>query len=68
MNKRLNISLSARDVLRTMVVKFNLNQGSMNAFGDRYTDNQRFGINIRYTFGIKSKEERQNMMRFEMPE
>lgn len=68
MNKRLNISLSARDVLRSMVVKFNLNQGSMNAYGDRYTDNQRFGINIRYTFGIKSKEERQNMMRFEMPE
>ncbi len=57
LNKKLRITLSARDVLRTMVTSFELNQGSVITSGDRYTDNQRFGINIRYNFGIKDKEE-----------
>jgi iron complex outermembrane recepter protein len=66
LNKKLTISLSARDVFRTMVNGFELNQGSINTFGERYTDNQRFGINIRYNFGISNKRERQpNMFQFD---
>ena len=68
MNRRLNVSLSARDVLRTMVTPFSLNQGSVSMQGERYSDNQRFGINIRYTFGVRQKRERQQMFRFEMDE
>jgi iron complex outermembrane recepter protein len=66
LNKRLTVTLSARDVLRTMVNDFELNQGSISTFGNRYTDNQRFGINLRYTFGIPNRQERQqNMFQFE---
>lgn len=56
--QKLRISLNARDVLKTMVTEFELLQGSMPSYGNRYTDNRRFGINIRYSFGLKKKEER----------
>lgn len=59
--KKLSITLSARDVLRTMVTRFNINQGSINVFGERYNDNQRFGMNLRYNFGMKKRDEQQNM-------
>lgn len=65
LNRRLNITLSARDVFRTMVTHFEFNRGSMSTIGDRYTDNRRFGINIRYNFGIRDKEERKEMFDFE---
>ncbi len=65
-NKKLTLSLSARDVLRTMVNGFELNQGSITTSGQRYMDNQRFGINLRYTFGIPTKKEPdQNMFPFD---
>lgn len=67
-NKKLTITLSARDVLRTMQTGFTLNQGSISTFGERYTDNQRLGLNIRYTFGIPGRQERQNPLRFDMEE
>ncbi|MDD3877742.1 MAG: outer membrane beta-barrel protein [Bacteroidales bacterium] len=61
LDKNLLINISARDVLRTMVTKFQLNQGTIQSYGDRYTDNQRIGINIRYNFGIKKKDEMKDM-------
>jgi iron complex outermembrane recepter protein len=68
MNKRLTVSLNARDIFRTMVTSFELNQGGISSFGDRYTDNQRFGINVRYNFGISNRRDRQqNMFEFEEP-
>jgi len=70
MNRKLNVSISARDVLRTMVTQFSLNQGSMTMQGDRYTDNRRIGINIRYNFGIPKRSERREPfpMQFDMGE
>ncbi len=65
LNKKLTISLSARDVLRTMVTEFELNQGSIRTSGDRYVDNQRFGVSIRFNFGIPDRQERRNMFQFE---
>ncbi|MFH2141926.1 MAG: TonB-dependent receptor [Bacteroidota bacterium] len=64
-NDKLNISLNARDVFRTMVICYEINQGSIFAWGDKYTDNQRFGINIGYTFGIREKEEKSKIFNFE---
>ncbi len=61
MNKKLQITLNARDVLRTMVTRFHIDQGSIRVTGDRYSDNQRFGVNVRYAFGMKKKEERRGM-------
>jgi iron complex outermembrane recepter protein len=65
LNKKMTITLSARDVLRSMITKFEFNQGSIYSYGDRYTDNRRFGFNIRYNFGIKKKEERKGLPGFE---
>lgn len=62
LKKKLTITLNGRDILRTMVVHFQLNEGSIFVSGDRYTDNQRFGINIRYNFGMKKKEEKKGLM------
>lgn len=63
--KKLQVTLNARDVLRTMVTRFRLEQGTIITNGDRYTDNQRFGLNARYAFGLKKKEERRNMFQFD---
>lgn len=68
LNKKLTVSLNARDVLRTMVTQFSLNQGTIVSSGSRYADNQRFGINIRYNFGISKKENKKNPMGFENEE
>jgi len=67
-NKKLHITLNARDVLRTMVTAFELNQGAISTTGDRYADTRRFGINIRYNFGIKTKDERNGFFRLEPDE
>jgi hypothetical protein len=68
LDKKLTISLSARDILKTMVTEFEFNQGTVTSLGDRYSDNQRFGINLRYNFGIKKKEEHKEQSGFESPE
>ncbi len=67
LDRRLTVSISARDVLRTMVTDFELNQGTIRTSGSRYMDNQRFGISIRYNFGIPNRNERRdnNMFRFD---
>ena len=56
-HKHLSITLSARDLLHTMLTRFQMEQQGMIITGDRYTDNQRFGINIRYSFGRKNKDD-----------
>jgi hypothetical protein len=48
-----------------METKFKLDQGGIETYGSRYSDNQRFGINIRYNYGVKAKEERKGMPGFE---
>jgi iron complex outermembrane recepter protein len=67
-NKKLTITLNARDIFRTMINDFTFSQGSIVTTGNRYTDNRRFGINIRYNFGIREKEDRRGMPAFEEPE
>jgi len=64
-HNNLSITINARDVLRTMKVSFKLIQGSIDTYGDRYQDNQRFGINLRYNFGFKSKQDRKEFMKYE---
>ncbi|MGZ8536764.1 MAG: outer membrane beta-barrel protein [Flavisolibacter sp.] len=63
--KKLNVSLSASDILRTNKNEFYLNQGSILASGMRRNDTHRFGINLRYNFGIKKKEENNNIFNME---
>jgi iron complex outermembrane recepter protein len=65
LDRKLTISLNARDVFRTMETQFSLNQGAMPASGIRYSDTQRIGVNIRYNFGIRNKPERERSNMFD---
>lgn len=66
LDRKLTVSLNARDIFRTMEAQFLLNQGSQFTNGIRYTDTQRIGINIRYNFGIRNRQpERRNMFDFD---
>ncbi|MDP4264064.1 MAG: TonB-dependent receptor [Bacteroidota bacterium] len=64
---KLIITLSANDILATNKNNFTIKQGSINATGQRYADTRRFGINVRYNFGIRKKEET-NLFNVESPE
>jgi hypothetical protein len=56
------------DIFYTNQNDFSINQGSIHATGNRKSDTQRFGINVRYNFGIKKKEENKSMFDIESPE
>jgi hypothetical protein len=58
---KLVLTLSGNDILRTNKNDFTIKQGSVNAAGFRLSDTRRFGINIRYAFGVKKKEEKKFM-------
>lgn len=57
LKKKLTITLSATDILFTNKNEFTIQQGTVNAYGNRHSDTRRFGINLRYNFGIRKKEE-----------
>ena len=50
------------DIFFTNKNTFTLRQGSIYAKGFRENDTRRFGINIRYNFGIKPKEQKLGML------
>ena len=58
--QKLTVTLSANDIFRTNRNEFSIAQGSIDATGTRQGDTQRFGVNLRYNFGIKKKEENTN--------
>ena len=59
---KLTITLSMIDIFFTNKNNFTINQGSVNAYGERKTDSQRVGLNIRYNFGISKKEKEENKL------
>jgi iron complex outermembrane receptor protein len=67
LKQKLVVTLSANDIFYTNKNDFHINKGSIVANGTRYADTRRFGINIRYNFGIKKKEEGANMFNVEAP-
>ena len=68
LNKKLTITVNMRDVFKTMKTYYSINQSGINSSGDRYSDNQRIGINIRYNFGVKKKETKKGFMGVENDE
>ncbi|HRR09151.1 MAG TPA: TonB-dependent receptor [Rhodothermales bacterium] len=58
---KLNMALRINDILNTQKNHFNLNQGTIQASGFRSGDTRRIGLNIRYNFGFRQKEEKPNM-------
>jgi hypothetical protein len=60
LKKKINIIFSVNDALRTNHVSFSLNQGNVSAKGSRVNDTRRFGITLRYNFGLnKPKEDKE---------
>lgn len=55
------IVLTANDIFFTNFYEFTLEQGSVSATGLRRNDTRRFGMTLRYNFGIRNKEEQVNM-------
>jgi len=60
MNKKLNLTLFVNDIFKTNKNEFSIDQGSIHATGEREGDTRRFGINLRYNFGIRKKEDNNN--------
>jgi iron complex outermembrane receptor protein len=54
---KLIVTLSGNDIFWTNRNQFTLVQGSVRAEGTRLADTRRVGINIRYNFGIRKKDE-----------
>lgn len=68
LKRKLIVTLSANDIFRTLRYDFIINQGTVSAQGYRLNDTRRFGINLRYNFGIRKKEENNNLFNVESPE
>ncbi len=64
---KLTVTLSMNDIFATNKNDFIIKQGSVNASGFRQGDTRRFGINFRYNFGIRKKEENNNSIQTEVP-
>ena len=64
---KLILTASINDMFYTNKNDFSIRQGSVEASGTRLADTRRWGINIRYNFGIKKKEETNNMFNGEPP-
>ena len=62
LKRKMTLSLSANDILYTNRNDFFLSQGSVLANGSRFGDTRRFGLNLRYNFGIRRKEKEEGMM------
>ena len=58
LNKKMNVILSVNDPLRTNRNSFEINQPNFVATGIRYGDTRKFGVALKYNFGIKPKEEK----------
>ncbi len=63
-NRKLMVTASISDVFYSNKNTFTINQGNISAFGLRKSDTRRFGLNIRYNFGFKKREERANPFDF----
>ena len=57
MKRKLIVSASLSDVFLTNRNDFTLQQGSIIASGFRKADTRRFGLNLRYNFGFRKKED-----------
>jgi iron complex outermembrane recepter protein len=58
MDKKFNIIISGNDILQTNKSVFHLQQGNVFVNGTRTQDSRRFGVTLRYNFGIAPKEEK----------
>lgn len=65
LDRKLTLNLNFNDVLYTNRNDFRINQGNITAFGMREADTRRVGLNLRYNFGLRKREERRGMFDLE---
>ncbi len=68
LKKKLIVTLSMNDIFYTNKNDFFIQQGSVLATGYRRGDTRRFGINLRYNFGVRKRDEGNNILNVESPE
>jgi hypothetical protein len=68
LKEKLILTLSLSDMFASNKNDFTIRQGSVDASGFRVADTRRFGINLRYSFGVRKKEDNGNMFNLETPE
>jgi hypothetical protein len=61
LKKKLTVTLSANDIFFTNKNEFTIKQGTVNASGFREGDTRRVGLNIRYNFGFRKREDNNNI-------
>ncbi len=61
LKKKMTITASVADLFYTNNSTAHLKQGDLEAISKRWTDSRRFGLNIRYSFGIRKKDEKNKM-------
>jgi hypothetical protein len=66
LKKKLTLTLSVNDMFYTNRNTFFLQQGSVVATGERVADTRRFGLNLRYNFGIRKKQN-EDMFKMDVP-
>lgn len=62
LNRKLIATINITDMFFTNNNIFALNQGTVKANGYRQSDTRRVGLNVRYNFGMRKKEQQANMM------
>lgn len=63
-DQKLTVTLSLSDALFTNNNDFSIYQPTVNATGYKETDSRRIGINFRYNFGIRKKEDPMDLFKF----
>jgi iron complex outermembrane receptor protein len=66
LKRKLSVTASVNDIFYTNRYAFRLQQGTVTAAGERRSDTRRFGLNLRYNFGIRKKEP-DDMFRMDVP-
>lgn len=66
LKRKLSVTASVNDLFYTNRYAFRLQQGTVTASGERRSDTRRFGLNLRYNFGIRKKEP-VDMFRMDVP-
>lgn len=67
LHNKLVVTFSMNDIFFSNKNDFSIRQGTVNAAGFRQADTRRWGINLRYNFGIKKKEEQPDILNAEPP-
>ena len=67
LKEKLIVTLSIHDMFATNKNEFTISQGSVDAYGTRQSDTRRVGINLRYNFGVRKREENNDVLNTEPP-